>query len=242
MKTTYPAGKEAMIMVCDGFLDPSICKDFIAGISAVWPTMSFPGRTLGGINTNVKSSEDTIFSQLGFTEKGIEFTESFSLMERAFVDALFSALSLYKNEFRALWEWKNIQDTGFQVQKYERFRGFYREHIDSFPGVKPDNRVASGIIYLNTVDHGGETAFPLHNAAVEAVQGRVVLFPSLWTHPHEGRTPLSGDKWIINTFFLNIDGGIQPPEQPEHIHDHFDPEDTFEWSGEEHHGHEDHQH
>jgi hypothetical protein len=242
MKTTYPAGKEAMIMVCDGLIDPTICKDFISGLASLWPGISYPGQTMGGLNPQTKSSEDAAFSQLGFTEKGVAFTEPFALIEQAFVDALFGAIALYKNEFRALWDWSNIEDTGFQVQKYRKYHGFYREHVDSFPGTNSGSRVASGIIYLNTVEHGGETAFPLHKASVEAVQGRIVLFPSLWTHPHEGRTPLSDDKWIINTFFLNKQESAPQPEQPEHIHDHFDPEDIFEWSEEENHGHEDHQH
>lgn len=242
MKITYPAGKEAMIMVCDGLIDPTVCKDFIAGLNSLWPGISYPGKTMGGLQPKTKSSEDAAFSSLGFMEKGVAFTEPFALIEQAFVNAFFGAISLYKNEFRALWDWGNIQDTGFQLQKYAQYHGFYREHVDSFPGTSSGSRVASGIIYLNTVEYGGETAFPLHDVRVEAVQGRVVLFPALWTHPHEGRTPLSGDKWIVNTFFLNGDQTDNQPEQPEHIHDHFDPEDTFEWSGEEHHGHEDHQH
>jgi len=229
MEISYPAGKEAMIMVCDGLLDATICKDFIVGLASLWPGISYPGKTMGGLNPRTKSSEDAAFSQLGFNEKGVAFNEPFVVIEQAFVEAFFAAIALYKNEFRALWDWDSVEDTGFQVQKYTRYHGFYREHVDSFPGTSSGSRVASGIIYLNTVEYGGETAFPQHNASVKAVQGRIVLFPSLWTHPHEGRTPLSDDKWIINTFFLNKETVPVDQEQPIN-------------NGEHNHGNESHTH
>jgi len=47
----------------------------------------------------------------------------------------------------------------------------------------------------------------------EARAGRIVLFPSNFTHPHQGKTPLSDDKWIVNTFFVYNEYG-------HHVHDH----------------------
>jgi hypothetical protein len=39
---------------------------------------------------------------------------------------------------------------------------------------------------------------------VDCVPGRIVLFPTSWTHPHGGRTPLSSEKWMISTFFTSL--------------------------------------
>lgn len=225
-------------MVCDGFIDQSVCKDLLSLITPVWPSLFSQGKTLGGVDPVVKQSEDCVFSQAGFAAKNIPYTDHHGAVESAIVDAYFTALSLYRNEYRALYDWMSIEDTGFQVQKYHRQHGHYREHVDSFPGTSSANRVAAGIIYLNTVEHGGETAFPLHDVKVAAVQGRIVLFPAVWTHPHEGRTPLSDDKWIINTFFTYTEQTNTASDD-----DHFDPEDVFEWTNnKESHGHEDHQH
>ncbi len=215
MKFEYPAGKETMIMVCDNIIDPVVCEKLVAGLQPLWDSISYPGRTMGGLNVNVKSSHDAAFSRLGFVEKGLQYTDYFSEIEQKCLEGFQSALMFYKNEFKSLHDWMSMQDTGFQVQKYLRHYGHYREHVDSFPGTESSKRVASGIIYLNTVEHGGETAFPLHNVSVKAVQGRIVIFPALWTHPHEGRVPLSSDKWIINTFFLNSENDVQES----HVHD-----------------------
>jgi hypothetical protein len=90
-------------------------------------------------------------------------------------------------------------------------------------------RVLAAVIYLNDVDYGGETNFPLHQVAVKAKAGRISLFPATFTHPHESCVPITGDKWIISTFITN--GQANHPQQlpsGEH-HDH-----------EGHHTHEDH--
>lgn len=60
-------------------------------------------------------------------------------------------------------------------------------------------------IYLNDVLDGGETAFqynrneePIHKVKPEV--GRMLIFPPFWTHPHVGRKPISGTKFIIGTY------------------------------------------
>lgn len=237
MKINYPAGKESMIMVCDDIIDPLMCQDLISSLQPLWSSISYPGRTMGGLDLVTKSSEDAAFSELGFLEKNLQYTEFFYKMEKTFLEAFQTALMFYRNEFRALHGWMNLEDTGFQVQKYLKNFGHYREHVDSFPGTEVSSRVASGIIYLNTVESGGETNFPLHNVAVKAVQGRIVIFPALWTHPHEGRTPLSSEKWIINTFFLNKEE--QKDIANTHIHDDNVPHEHHEHSENHDHHHAD---
>jgi hypothetical protein len=60
-------------------------------------------------------------------------------------------------------------------------------HVDgqcSEPG-RNGLRIATLIFYLNDVEDGGETFFPLQDLKVAPRRGRAVLFPIGHTHPHQ---------------------------------------------------------
>jgi len=203
IETSQPAGKAGQIWVFDGLLPDGLCEMFLKDIKTLYPSVSYDGMTMGGVLPDTKTSIDCYFSQPTFVNAGVEWTEFHATAEQHFLQGLRKAIAIVKNAHRALFSWSAIGDTGFQLQMYPQCEGFYREHIDAFPSTPTDTRVMSAIIYLNDVEHGGETAFPLHEVLIAPRAGRVVLFPSVWTHPHEGRTPISNDKWIINTFLTN---------------------------------------
>ena len=69
-------------------------------------------------------------------------------------------------------------------------------------------RVATLIMYLNTVEEGGETVFPEANIKVQPIKGNAVLFYYNCTPEgkerkedpltlHSGYPVTKGDKWII---------------------------------------------
>lgn len=95
----------------------------------------------------------------------------------------------------------DIIDTGFLIQKYDAGKGTYGEHIDGDPWTEHLNTRIFGIIgYLNTVDDGGGTYFRYQDLYINAIKGRVAIFPSSWVHPHTGTIPLSNDKYIVSCF------------------------------------------
>lgn len=218
MKVTFPAGRESAIVVFDNLLDPKICHDFLTVINGHFTTHSTEGRTMGGVDSQTKRSNDMTFSYLGFSEYGIDWTSVLSDIDQSFYTAIGSAVAYYKDQYQALNAWADVEDTGFQVQRYEERNGYYRPHVDSLPGTNTGDRVLAAMIYLNTVDEGGETRFPLHEVSIKPVAGRVVLFPATWTHLHEGLTPLSGDKWIINTFMVNRQQQTTHEHHDDHVH------------------------
>ena len=57
-------------------------------------------------------------------------------------------------------------------------------------------RVASVIFYLNDLEYGGETEFPVINKSFRPKQGRMVIFPPYYTHLHYGRRAPK-DKYVI---------------------------------------------
>lgn len=64
--------------------------------------------------------------------------------------------------------------------------------------------------YLNEVADGGETAFPQLGLDVRPAPGRLLMFPPFWMYQHEGRPPLSGDKYIVSTYLVFGDVAAGP--------------------------------
>ena len=74
----------------------------------------------------------------------------------------------------------------------------FRLHVD-VANRESSARYVSFLFYLNDSDAG--TEFPRDNYLVEAREGRVVMFPPLWTHPHRGLMPRDGaTKYILSTY------------------------------------------
>ena len=57
--------------------------------------------------------------------------------------------------------------------------------------------------YLNDVKKGGETEWYYQNLKIKPEKGLTVIWPSEWTHAHQGQIITKGSKYII-TGWLNI--------------------------------------
>ena len=61
-------------------------------------------------------------------------------------------------------------------------------------------RQISIVLYCNDVAEGGETRLLAPPLTVAPRAGRVLLFPSFFTHPHEALPPRSGPKYVVVTW------------------------------------------
>lgn len=59
-------------------------------------------------------------------------------------------------------------------------------------------RFLSFFWYLNTVEIGGDTVF--EHCEIKPCKGSLVVFPPLWMFPHQGKTPISGSKYLLSTY------------------------------------------
>ena len=86
-------------------------------------------------------------------------------------------------------------DSGFNIQKYDKGDGFYKFHHDGCVGDEGTYRTLTYLWYLNDVSEGGETEFK--DFKIKPEQGKLLIFPALWSYPHRGNMPLSSDKYIM---------------------------------------------
>ena len=125
-----------------------------------------------------------------------------------------SDASLLREFDKAIWlhydkfteEYRTLRDLAFhkispavRLQKYEPSQGYHLWHCDT-GNLMTARRLIAVILYLNTVEEGGETEFLYQHERISPVQGTLVLFPAGWTHPHRGNPPLKGNKYILTSW------------------------------------------
>ena len=101
-------------------------------------------------------------------------------------------------QFPSLQVWP-LRCTGYKIQHYRKNEGHFKWHFDALGPGAWDRQLAL-IIYLNSVEEGGETCFHRQSLKVKPVAGDAVLFPTFWTHMHCGEIPRSDDKYVVSSF------------------------------------------
>jgi hypothetical protein len=86
-----------------------------------------------------------------------------------------------------------IVRTGFLMGRYG-VGDHFNWHIDY---VHTEDRICNFIIYLN--DHEACTEF-LNGKKIKPEAGKILFFPTTWTHAHRGQTIEKGNKYIISGF------------------------------------------
>ncbi len=89
----------------------------------------------------------------------------------------------------------------FNMQKYEPGEGFYAWHSERSTNPQNLNRVLAWMIYLNDLEQGG-TEFQHQNHIEEAEAGKLLIWPSDWTHSHRGIVSESKTKYILTGWYV----------------------------------------
>lgn len=160
-----------------------------------------PGQTMGGHNSSVKNTLD-ISSTSSIPDGPLR--DKYLDFDRRIYESLRVVSRRYMQTFDWLQKAPNLMDTGYLWQMYKANDGFYHEHVDGEVWNRSvSNRVVAFIVYLNTVDEGGETYFRHQDVSVHPVKGSVAMFPTDWSHPHQAMVPRSCDKLIISSFMVS---------------------------------------
>jgi len=104
--------------------------------------------------------------------------------------------SLYAEKFSILKTAEMHKIHTVKVQRTLPKEGYHVWHCEDTTRAQRD-RILTFIVYLNDIEDGGETEFLYLSKRVKPVAGRVLLWPSGFTHTHRGNPPLKDTKYII---------------------------------------------
>jgi 2OG-Fe(II) oxygenase superfamily len=152
-----------------------------------------PGYTVSG-RSEKKSLEDVkVSTDLELRREGVWTAPHAELHS-----AVSRAVSSLAAQFPSLQVFP-LQCTDYKIQHYRKNEGHFKWHFDALGPGAWDRQLAI-IIYLNSVEDGGETCFHRQNLKVKPLAGDALFFPTFWTHMHCGEIPRSEDKYIISSF------------------------------------------
>jgi len=122
-----------------------------------------------------------------------------------------NAWKAYMTQAQVLFDIQWPQQFGYEQFRMKRYLPNGKDHFGLHTDVGSygsARRFLAFLWYLNTVEVGGETGFGKEvdkpDLLVPAVQGRVLMFPPLWTFPHWGAKPINSPKYIISGYLHYI--------------------------------------
>ena len=127
-----------------------------------------------------------------------EHDEEFLWLASKCVDAAYECTTAYVQNLGKI-NMAPLQIEQLDFVKYEKGLGFYAPHVDAGSRAL-HHRVLSILVYLNDVEVGGETEFPLQGEKVKPEAGKVSIFPSFFSFVHRSNRTISASKYVLVSF------------------------------------------
>ena len=181
------------IGVYDKAAPPDMCKKIIDFFEDN-KNLQFRGRHvvdgLTMINKRVKDSKDITLYFNDNTIPSIIIAKVLNAWTSVYIDTYRSTEIL--DEF-------SVQ-MGYNLQRYKPTQGYHVLHCEN--SARGMERVLAWTLYLNTVTEGGGTYYPEYDRTIDAVEGRLCIFPAFWTHAHKGIVSNTETKYIATGWYV----------------------------------------
>ena len=171
-------------------LDPlDLCDEIISYFESN-ESKQKKGRTISGLNQNIKKSVDINISP---NEIKLPKNQVFN----SYLNALFTCHKDYILQWPFLASFLNRVEIGtFNIQRYQAGEHFQQIHSER-TSIESLHRIFAWMTYLNDVDDGGTTYFSHYDLEIVPRKGLTLTWPAEWTHAHKGNVLHSGSKYII---------------------------------------------
>jgi hypothetical protein len=166
-------------------IDKKICDNLI-NYHKLNSEYKVKGKTVNGIELNIKDSMDVHFYNQSTNKHIIEF-----------FNVLSNCVTKYLTEFNIFFP--VITDTANLIQHYPKNGGYKVFHYENGSFITSHRRLVY-MLYLNTVKNGG-TEFKYQNISLEATKGNLVIWPAEFTHLHKGIISKDKEKYIATGWF-----------------------------------------
>ena len=148
------------------------------------------GRTISGLNQNIKKSVD-----IAISPNEIKLPEN--QVFNSYLNALFTCHKDYLSQWPFLAGFLDRVEIGsFNIQRYQAGEHFQQIHSER-TSIESLHRIFAWMTYLNDVDEGGTTYFSHYGLEIKPRKGLTLIWPAEWTHAHRGNVLHSGSKYII---------------------------------------------
>lgn len=102
------------------------------------------------------------------------------------LDFLWESVLKYCEEFIELQGMEFRVFPIFNIQKYVPPTGGYHAYHCERSSLVNSKRLLTWMVYLNTLENGGETEWKYQNIKEKPIEGKVVIWPTDFTHTHRG--------------------------------------------------------
>ncbi|HEC20466.1 MAG TPA: 2OG-Fe(II) oxygenase [Gammaproteobacteria bacterium] len=190
-----------MQFVGDYQVDPTLCDDLIALHKACAKQGLVVRGRLGTDQGMVVDKKKKDSYDLGLITVPDALAEQHRLPE--FYGALKDCIDQYAEKFPIIKQLGayHIGESPI-IQRYKRGGGYRWPHCER-TGLDSTTRMLVWMMYLNDVSDGGGTHFVYQRHTFEARKGRLLVWPSDFTHTHHGVVSKTQEKFII-TGWLNF--------------------------------------
>jgi len=161
---------------------------------------SFSHSESGSVNKEMKDSQDRSM----FVEIGGNYQDN--LINNIIAKSINKHIEKYKEEnpeIDRLNSW--AVRPAYNLQKYKPGGGYHILHCENYNTGPHHNTILVWMYYLNTVKEGGGTYFSNFDLTINAVEGRLVLWPPYWTHMHKGVVSKTFEKYIATGWFSLVE-------------------------------------
>lgn len=117
-----------------------------------------------------------------------------------FYSTLHQYYQMYVEKYAILKEVSPHSAKGMCVQRTGPHQGYHLWHVEN-SGNFSQSRAVAYTLYLNDVAEGGETEYLYQGIKTKPETGKLIFWPSGWTHPHRGNPIYTGYKYIITGWY-----------------------------------------
>ena len=113
-----------------------------------------------------------------------------------FVPEFWKMYNIYADKYSFLHKLSRHNIIDIKIQKTDIGEGFHEWHCEK-ASLNERNRLLAFMLYLNDVEEGGETEFLYQHKRIKPETGKLLMWPSQFTHIHRGNPPISNTKYIL---------------------------------------------
>jgi hypothetical protein len=184
----------------NNFLSSDICNDFITRFES--SPLPKRGMIAGPNNTGVKADYVKQSTDITFWPNFLENEENkkeWGELISKFQHKLQFEIDNYVEKYESLENMNKFVLDGYNLQKYEPGEGFHQWHCER-GNISTSLRMLVFMVYLNDVDDGG-TEFKYQEHTEQAEKGKLLIWPTDWTHTHRGQISYTKTKYILTGWY-----------------------------------------